>query len=447
MPRPRTAPELRFSDTRIRELPFAPLDANGGVTYRDTEIKGLYLIVYREQKTFRVNLYFPSSGKPRNLKLGNFPDLSVDAARRLAMGYLTDRANRIDPVVEKEKKVREAPPWTTLTLRSLRDQFVADGLRSGRLRESTATKLYTQGINLYGGPLLDLAIPKLTKDRVVSVIRELRDTPGRGGASRDTTLGNFLRCLVAIFNYAEKNFGTTNSPVFPDGNPGRLAQELRLLRKSKPKSRVLSTKELPIFFRYLKETSSLSRPIGGSVGQDALIMLLLTGARREEVLGLKWSAISDLESPEGASVLFEKTKTNPRRIPLGPFLTALLRTRKNHGRHSGFVFPTESKKGYLSEPKNLFVRFLAQQQKAGVEFKKFSSHDLRRTFISHALLSGADRELVQTIVGHTVEKDTTAKHYTQLGEDVSPKLRQTMTEIEEYLIALCHAEGIKTIEN
>ena len=197
--------------------------------------------------------------------------------------------------------------------------------------------------------------------------------------------------------------------IFPTKkNPATLSQ--KIVRRSEPRTRVLSRNELKALFGYLYARSSFSIPAKLSSTGDYFLFTLLTGCRRMEAAPLKWSNIKYLE-PNIVRVRFEKTKTEPFRDIFfsHPFLTKLLEKRRESGQE--YVFPGPGRSGHIAEPKNLVQRFL----KENTEIPSFSIHDLRRTFVTYGLTAG-NTEAVDAIIGHK-SQTVTGKHYAHFTDD------------------------------
>ncbi len=146
-------------------------------------------------------------------------------------------------------------------------------------------------------------------------------------------------------------------------------------------------------------------------------LLLMTGARRGEVEKLRWDEV-DLER---RVLLKRDSKTGRREIKLSVPAAELLSDWPKHGR-SEFVFPAaRGTRHYQGLTKNwLKVRGLADLD--GVRI-----HDLRHTFASITVSSGASLEIVGKLLGHT-SPSTTAR-YAHLSDDPVAKALQRTNEI------------------
>lgn len=128
------------------------------------------------------------------------------------------------------------------------------------------------------------------------------------------------------------------------------------------------------------------------------VFALQTGARRGEVVNLKWEAVH----PE--SVEFTGTKTGESRfVPLSTDARAILITLKPaYAAPEAFVFePSVPRKTVISRIRRCWRRALKQSGIAKVRV-----HDLRHTALSRMVARGVDLRTVQLIAGHASVKTT-----------------------------------------
>ena len=94
--------KLNFTKRVIETLPLP--DVGKRSYYYDTKVRGLGVsITNKGTKTFIV--YKKVHGKPERIKLGHFPDISIENARTLAMEINTKISKGINPQKEKSNMI------------------------------------------------------------------------------------------------------------------------------------------------------------------------------------------------------------------------------------------------------------------------------------------------------------------------------------------------------
>ncbi len=161
-------------------------------------------------------------------------------------------------------------------------------------------------------------------------------------------------------------------------------------------------------FLSLEEIARLHRALDGRSREtdrqpaDIIRLLLLTGCRRGEIVGLRWSEVGE------DALMLGDSKTGPRRVPLnGPARRILERQPREE---SPFVFPSPRDP---SRPRCSELRLWRQVRKeAGIEDVRL--HDLRHTHASHAVMNGVPVPVVSRLLGHSNTRMTL--RYAHLGD-------------------------------
>lgn len=163
-------------------------------------------------------------------------------------------------------------------------------------------------------------------------------------------------------------------------------------RKSK-KFDVLQRAHLPAWFNSV-------RSLGNPVISAYLQALLLTGARREEMAGLRWE---DIDFQWNSIWIKDKIREEGRKIPLSPYFANLLATLP---RRNQWVFSSPAAaNGRITEPRIPHNRTLSI---AGLP--PLTLHGLRRTFASLAEWVELPHGIVAQIMGHA-PSTTAERHY------------------------------------
>ena len=137
----------------------------------------------------------------------------------------------------------------------------------------------------------------------------------------------------------------------------------------------------------------------------AIRLLVLTGCRRNEILGLRWD---DLNFDTGEMRLPD-SKTGARMVPLtsavAKVLKGLPRTPDNP-----CVFPGKKKGTRLVNINDSWKRVRTRASLDGVRL-----HDLRHTFASRALALGESLPMIGDLIGH--RKVNTTARYVHLAQE------------------------------
>jgi integrase len=139
----------------------------------------------------------------------------------------------------------------------------------------------------------------------------------------------------------------------------------------------------------------------------AVILALSTGARQQEVLGLRWPQVDLVRR---VATLHE-TKNGERRVlPLAGPALELLRERSRVRRlDTDLVFPGRTKP---NKPVDLRTPFATALKRAGIA--DFHWHDLRHTAASYLAMNGASLAEIAEVLGHKTL--AMVKRYAHLSE-------------------------------
>lgn len=153
---------------------------------------------------------------------------------------------------------------------------------------------------------------------------------------------------------------------------------------------------------------------------------VMTGLRKGEICGLKWTDI-DFENNKmhirravtkvtgvGLTVGETKTTTGKRTIVLPPSVIEILKKRKSEQLSEWIFYNLKNP----IEPMNTDVAYRKLKmilKNAGLPLIRF--HDLRHTFATHAMKSGVDPKTLSGILGHT-NASFTLDTYTHVTTDM-----------------------------
>lgn len=250
----------------------------------------------------------------------------------------------------------------------------------------------------------------------------------RGKPLAPKTVRHYYNVLGMIFAYAEKQNVIAKNPM----------QKVDAPKKDKKPVDALTQEQAQAFFKALSDSP---------LDFHCLLHLLLTsGVRRGECLGLKWKDIDERRStiriersavytPEtGTAISTPKTADSIRTIPIMPSTLRLLQqlkkqTRSEHHNtvlQDAFIFPSD-KDLFLPRDPNAVTRRVKRFMKRN-NLPDLSPHDLRHSCATLLLGQGADIKSVQEILGHA-DASTTLNFY------VKSDLRQMQAATEKYAAA------------
>ncbi len=356
----------------------------------DTELKGFGA---RRQKT--TASYFLKTrirGRQKWITIGQHNPYTPDTARKQAMAY------KLDPTAIEQKK-QEYPSLNEVTERFKLTHYP-------KIKPRTR-KDYTSLLDKQILPTLGkLEIAEITRADVTKFHHKFAHTPRRANMA--------LAVVSVIMSWAEEfGFREQNS------NP---CKGIKKFSESK-RERYLSKEELGRLGKALNEAESTGKI--SVYAAAAIRLLILTGARRSEILTLKWEYIDH----EKQVIRLPDSKTGPKTINLNePTLQVL----QSIPRQAGNPYVIVGK--IHGQPMvNIFKPWDLVRKVAGVGDLRI--HDIRHSFASIAAQSGASLLHIGKLLGH--KKATTTERYahisndpvTKLNENIGSLINETMNKI------------------
>jgi len=244
-------------------------------------------------------------------------------------------------------------------------------------------------------------------DTTPSLIAECRDEllegeTLRGKRRSPSTVNRYLAALSHCLTVAVKEW------EWLDDSP------MRKVRKPKePRGRVrfLSDDERGRLLEACKESEShLLYPV--------VVLALSTGARRSEILTLKWNQV-DLQ--RGQIILYETKNNEIRYLPLtGRALELIKGLSKVRSIDIDLLFPGKNRK----EPIN--IRWIWEVALKKAEIENFRFHDLRHSAASYLAMNGATLAEIAEVLGHKTLQ--MVKRYSHLSEQHTSKVVAKMNK-------------------
>lgn len=371
--------KLTFERIRRFTLP----EGKNQVFLWDTDVTSLACRATRGAKAFVFQSLY--AGKTLRMTIGNIHDWRIDDARAEARRLQTLIDTGIDPRIAKAEKIAEAESQqaesrkTKATFSSAWEDYL-DELRTGisaKTKRPYSARYIADHVNLSSrggeskkrgrgptspGPLaslLDRPLSELTPENIAEWLSTERQ-------NRPTVTAHAYRLLRAFIkwaNYQKKYQGIIHGDLAQDHNVRKMVP----ISASKAGD-CLQKEQLKSWFSAVR---SLNNPIASAYLQ----VLLLTGARREEISSLRWSDIDF----KWSSMRIKDKIEGERIIPLTPYVSDLLRSLMeipNRGTNEeNWVFRSNSKSGKIIEPRSAHNRALTR-----AELPHISLHGLRRSF-------------------------------------------------------------------
>jgi integrase len=343
--------------------------------------------VRRQKNKVSYILKYRYLGKQRWHTIGRSDEFTPVEARAKAREIKQDIRSGNDPG-------RKRPRETTVT--ELCDMYLMDAKsgrllvhRSGRPKKPKTLSTDRGRIESHINPLLgDRGVSTVTPRDVENFMHDVAggktkalDRPkvlgGEGTASRTVST------LSAIFTYAVRNELRSDNPV---RGVGKFAHN--------PRDRRLTDQEYMALGNALRSAEGPEGKAPWPPAVAATKLLVLTGWRRGEALGLKWSEIDILRR----TVRLEDTKTGRSVRPLSHAACDVLKTMegfKDLGFAQGLVFPS-TKGGVQTGFRDSWVKIAALAQLP----KDVTPHVLRHTFASVAGDLGRSEYTIANLLGH-----------------------------------------------
>lgn len=374
--------------------------------YWDTELKGFGLkVTPADRKIYIVQYRIAGQGRRVvRLTLGAHGKLTPEKARKLAKSHLGEAENGIDPAEAKRAARKD------ITVSELCDLYLQEGVAT----KSESTKLRDRSrIERHIKPLVgkrrlslleradvermqaDIANGKTKLDEKTETKRGRSIVRGGEGAARESVV-----LLSSILGFA------VNRKLRPD-NPVLGVKKFRAHKRE----RFLSPKELAALGSALIKFEETG---GSRFGTAAIRLLILSGARKGEILGLRWSWVDW----ERSCLRLPESKTGERVIPLGAAALQELQTIHTQlwDGVSPWVIQGRAPTGQDAELKGFVgLQKIWERVRDLAELPDVRLHDLRHSFASVGASGGDSLYIVGKLLGHN--QAHTTQRYAHLADD------------------------------
>jgi integrase len=330
------------------------------------------------------------------LKLGKFPDMTCEQARKEANKVLGEFAQGANPAAVKRAVRAE------LTFGEAFDDFLErKRKRDGSAISDKTKRDYRDLLRLYLDGIKGKKLSLIERNEIKAIHAR---TTKKSAAQADRVVA--VVSAVFTFMLAHERFSGQNPATRIQKNP------------APSRDRFLQADELTPFFKALSESTN-------EIMRDFFLLALLTGARRANVSAMRWA---DIDLVAGVWRIAKTKNGTPQTVTLSPEAVTVLESRTAGS--GEFVFPGEGKTKHIVEPKKAWATLL---KAAGIENLRI--HDLRRTLGSWQARTGASLPIIGKSLNHKTHQATAI--YARL--DLDP-VRQS---VNTATAAMMEAAGLK----
>jgi integrase len=355
----------RLTDRIVKAL-TRPLTGNR-ITY-DDQVPGFGArITAAGAVSFVLNYRRKGDGRERRATIGPFPAWSVAAARQRAAELKRAVDNGGDPIGELAAE-RGAP-----TVADLCARFEAEHLP--KLRPSTQTMYRNIVKNEIGPALGTMKVAAVEYEHIDRLL------------SRISRRAPYMANRVLAF--LSKAFALSIKWRWRTDNPVRGVERNPEHRRK----RYLSPDELSRLMQALAEYSNQQVA-------DVFRLLLLTGARKGEVLSATWDQF-DLGEGIWTKPASTTKQRAEHRIPLSAPARQLLAKIREQGEPSKFVFPGPGPRGYRTSVKRDWAQVCRAAGISGLRV-----HDLRHSYAAQLASAGVGLHVIGGLLGHSQPQTT-----------------------------------------
>ena len=331
-------------------------------------------------------LLLKHNGQVLRITLGTYPNTSIDQARKAAIKRLYELGEGKNPNTEKKKYNQES------TLGQLYNDF----MKRYSIPNKKSWVYDEREIPKFLGHWFARKISDITKQQIQAWFETMTRENGLYQANRS------LERLRAMYNKGIEWGWDGINPT----NGIRKNKEIK-------RDRFLNPSEMPKFIEALNQEQSVAR--------DYFWISLLTGARKSNVLAMRWC---DIDFNNNLWRIPETKNGEPVIVPLIPRAIEILKDIEKTSEWV-FVSPKNPDK-HFADPKKAWQRVL---QRSGIQDLRI--HDIRRTLASWQALTGASLPVIGKTLGQKSIEAT--KIYARLQTDpVRDSIQIAVDKMLEY---------------
>ena len=318
-------------------------------------------------------------GRKVRLKVGEWPAMRVGEGRELARMAITDIKNGRDPVIERRARV-QAVQAGSMVVAALAEEWL----------DAHGPKLKPHTVSDYRQLLRDYILPAIGSMAVTHVSRNDTDKLHAAMAAMKRRANYVVSVGHTLFAYARLR------GLRPD-NPFAGVKRYQ----EKQHERFLTESEVARVDDAITQTEMAGRIVPQAAA--GLRLAMLTGARRGEVTGAKWTDVNW----KHRLIRLSDGKTGARTIYLSEPAIAILKALPRTGE---YIIAAPRGTGQY---KQLTKAWIKVREMAGLPDVRL--HDLRHSFASTGAAHGMTLQTIGRLLGH--KRITTTMRYSHLASE------------------------------
>jgi len=392
-------PARSLTDAEVRGLQACP---GQRLVLYDAKARGLCLRVTLRTKSWSF-IYRPEgSPRQRRYTIGDYPAWSLSSAREKALGLRKSVQDGGDPVADRKQR-REA-----LTVAAMIDRFIAKAkvnLRSWQAYESLLKRDVIRAIG-------DRPAGQVSRAEIANLLDAIFE--------RAPSVANSVHsALSSVFGWAVSEGLVVENPV----------RGLRRRHSPRSRDRVLSDDEVRRFWQAIEGVAPAYR--------DALQLILLTGQRPGEVIGIR------AEEVDAAAEVWRipAARVKNKRDHIVPLTGEALRVvrRLMDGHAEGPLLLT--RRGYEGSNVSLAKAFGGLRAHGLFPDAKATAHDLRRTAATLMGRLDIDQMTIARVLNHASTTKATVTGSVYDRHSYEPQMRRALEALDAEVKRILTGEG------